>query len=790
MKKIYLNNSFEYTEELNENFLKGSGKFKKVRIPHTVEVLPSNYTDSDAYQKNVYYRYLFDYDTSFKNKRVFINFDGVAHKATVSLNGKVLGEHLCGYTAFKYEITKLIKKTSKNVLTVEVDSRENLNIPPFGGAIDYLTYGGIYRDVYLSIEPKTFIEDVFVKTLKDGDTWYLDLDLSINGEYKDEKPSVRLFDDEGEMVLEIEESLDAFHINAAVEDVTEWDIDNPYLYHLELSFKDSVYECKVGFRTAEFREDGFYLNNKKIKLRGLNRHQSYPYVGYAIPDSMQREDVRLLKDELACNVVRTSHYPQSQAFIDECDERGLLVFTEIPGWQHIGNEEWKEVAINNTREMIMQYRNHPSIILWGVRINESLDDDALYTETNNVARMLDNTRSTSGVRYLTGSSLLEDVYAHNDFSFAGDFSLKGLKSKKDAVKNKASMKKGYIVSEFNGHMFPTKSYDNNAKRQEQALRHAQVLDAMYECEDVAGAIGWCMFDYNTHDDFGSGDKVCYHGVMDSFRNPKLAASIYASQGEEKDVLEISSSMEIGDYAAGNVGEVYAFTNADSVKLYKGDKFVKEFYPSNRFSNLPHPPILIDDFIGDLIKEEGYSDKVTKDIKECLLAVAKHGLDNIPNNYKLKLAKMMAFNGLKMDDATRLYNKYISGWGGIANNYRFEAIKNGEVVKTVVKGPARKLHLSIEVTHTELVEDKSYDVSAVRFKVLDENNNIASYANEVLYLSCAGNVEIIGPDVVALQGGMGGTYIRSTGKSGTGTLVIDGDRYKASVIEFKVKKSRK
>lgn len=119
------------------------------------------------------------------------------------------------------------------------------------------------------------------------------------------------------------------------------------------------------------------------------------------------------------NAVRTSHYPQSQDFIRRCDEIGLLVFTEFPGWQHIGGEEWKRQAMQNLKEMIVQYRNHPSIILWGVRINESQDDDVFYGETNRVAHELDDTRATGGVRMLKKSHLLEDVYTYNDFLHDG-----------------------------------------------------------------------------------------------------------------------------------------------------------------------------------------------------------------------------------------------------------------------------------------------------------------------------------------------------------------------------------
>ena len=112
---------------------------------------------------------------------------------------------------------------------------------------------------------------------------------------------------------------------------------------------------RIGFRRAEFKKDGFYLNGKKIKLRGLNRHQSYPYVGYAMPKSMQQLDADILKRELGVNAVRTSHYPQSHYFIERCDEIGLLVFTEIPGWQHIGDAAWKDQAVENVRDMVKQY---------------------------------------------------------------------------------------------------------------------------------------------------------------------------------------------------------------------------------------------------------------------------------------------------------------------------------------------------------------------------------------------------------------------------------------------------
>ena len=137
---------------------------------------------------------------------------------------------------------------------------------------------------------------------------------------------------------------------AAVPDARPWDTENPTLYRCAVRLlapggtELDRQETAFGFRTIEFKADGFYLNGRKTFLRGLNRHQSYPYVGYAAPEALQREDARILKEELSCTAVRTSHYPQSRHFIDECDRLGLLVFTEIPGWQHIGDMAWKNQA--------------------------------------------------------------------------------------------------------------------------------------------------------------------------------------------------------------------------------------------------------------------------------------------------------------------------------------------------------------------------------------------------------------------------------------------------------------
>lgn len=760
---IPFNNDWLFTSDYDAGF----DNAETVRIPHTVREIPYNYIDCQDYQMLCGYKKSFFVPADWQGKRMLLRFDGAAHDATVYCNSKLAAHHACGYTAFTADLTEFLKFGQENTVTVRLDTRENLNIPPFGFVIDYLCYGGLYRDVELEVRNSTYIKNVLIEN-----TGLRDISVSIDtsGKLKVGKLVAEIFDADGKVAA----SAMGAKFKLTVPDGKLWSPDNPYLYTLKAKIVDgdTVLDEKsyrFGLRTAKFENDGFYLNGKKMKLRGLNRHQSFAYTGYAMPKSMQRLDADILKNELGVNAVRTSHYPQSQHFIDRCDELGLLVFTEIPGWQHIGNDAWKDQAVENTREMVMQYMHHPSIILWGVRINESQDDDVLYKRTNAVAHELDRSRQTSGVRYIEKSNLLEDVYAFNDFSHSGNNA--GLKAKNSVTSNKH---RPYLVSECNGHMFPTKAFDDERHRLSHALRHAKVLDAMYAADDICGIFPWCMFDYNTHKDFGSGDGVCYHGVIDMFRNPKLAAAVYASQSEENPCCVVSSSMDIGEHPAGDIGSVYVFTNADSVRLFKNGLLVKEFYPdSESFPALPHPPVVIDDFIGDLLEtQESFDAKTAEQLKECLYAVAKYGTSALPPKYLLKLGKLMLLKGLKFSDGVELYGKYVSNWGGEATEWRFDAVKNGEVVKSVIKKPGQKAHIEVEVSSTELYEGDTYDVAAVRIYARDELGNSAVYYQEPVILSCSDGLEIIGPHVVCLKGGCGGTYVKTTGTAGNAELMIN------------------
>ena len=771
----------EYSDEMRHLPMTGN-QGTEVRLPHTVAETPFHYFDESLYQTVSCYQRMIPYTPEWEGKSLRLTFLGAAHQAQVYLNGQLIGAHSCGYTAFTVDLTGKLTEED-NLLTVRLDSREELNIPPFGGVIDYMTYGGLYREVYLDVQNPCHIRDVFPKVQLTDDGVRMDCEIYVSPACHKQPCHTRqsLHRLDGSLVAQLPQDQGKYLLH----NVALWSPEHPNLYLLrtELSIGDEVVdvrEDRIGFRQVEFRADGLYVSGEKIKLRGLDRHQSYPYVGYAMPESMQKFDADLLKNELGCNAVRTSHYPQSHHFLDRCDELGLLVFTEIPGWQHIGNKAWQAQAVENTREMVAQYRNHPSIFLWGVRINESQDNDPLYTETNAVAHRLDPTRPTSGVRYLQHSSLLEDVYSFNDFSYNGTGT--GCLPKAQVTPD---MEKGYLISEYGGHMFPTKPFDSEAHRLEHTLRHAQVLNAYCGEEDIAGGFGWCMFDYNTHKDFGSGDRICYHGVMDMFRNRKLAGDLYAAQQEEYPVLELSSSMDIGEHPAGLIGDIYAITNADSVRMFKNDRFVAEFTGSP-YKNMPHGPILIDDFVGNQLVEDGaVPEYAAPTVKKILLAANRYGLQTLPQEILEQMQQCEEQFGITETDFMSLYGRYIGNWGQKVTRYRFEAIKDGKVVSVITRQPMKQVQLRLNPSHTNLTERHTYDVAAVRIEARSDSGNLLPFYQEPVQLTVTGDIALIGPSLISLKGGMGGTYVKSLGREGQGTLTVSAPGVPDVIIDFQV-----
>ncbi len=798
-KKININENWFFIPDFKEEYINEniSEKYQKVTLPHTNKELPYSCFDERDYAFISTYKRTIKVDKKYSGKRIFIRFEGAMVFSEVFINGKLIGNHKGGYTPFEFEITDKIKFGVENTVTVKLDSTERSDIPPHGNVVDYLTYGGIYRDVNLFIYDDLYIENAFIKT-ENVLNKYKDIvcDVYINKKSKDiinSDLTIKVMD-QNKLVAENKESIKVRKFNEKVfikiekiKGLKLWSTENPKLYTVKIEVKspnsEDSFITNIGFREAKFTPTGFYLNGEKRQIVGLNRHQSFPYVGYAMPERVQRKDADILKYDLGLNMVRTSHYPQSNYFLNRCDEIGLLVFEEIPGWQHIGDEKWKEVSKENVREMIRRDWNHPSIVLWGVRINESGDDNEFYIDTNKIAHSLDKTRQTGGVRCIEKSEFLEDVYTMNDFIHSGG--KKVLRNQKKVTGLKKEVP--YMVTEYNGHMYSTKRFDNELKVIEHTERHLRVVNKGEEDPNISGTIGWCAFDYNTHKDFGSGDKICHHGVMDMFRIPKMAAAAYSSQIDKsiKPVMIVGSLMSKGDRDQAFILPIYVYTNCDYVKVFKNGEELGKYYPKKSgYKALKHPPVVIYDTFSNDLKKEGFKVKDRKTLKKIIIKIMKNGMQ-LSLTDKLKMATIMKKYKISTKDVVDLYSKIVGGWGTKDNTYEFVGyIDNKEVIRKK-KGDSYAYKLIIEADDKEL-KAIDYDATRVVFKLVDQYDNILPYINEYIKFKVEGPGELIGPEKTALIGGCIGTWIKTTGEKGTINIKGKCSRFESEEIEIEVK----
>jgi beta-galactosidase len=358
-----------------------------------------------------------------------------------------------------------------------------------------------------------------------------------------------------------------------------WHPDHPYLYTVDTRLEGGSvcvddYRVKTGIRYISFnKSDGlFSINGQPLKLRGLNRHESYPFIGRAAADRLQRKDADIIKFDFGCNIVRCSHYPQSPAFLDRCDEIGLLVLEEMPGWMYVSDRpDWQALALQNVNDMIMRDRNHPSIISFGVRINESADIHGLYVRTNRLARTLDPGRPTHGVRVVDHGStgeFLEDVWV---FNYA-------VPAARPAVMP-------WITGEHVGHRAAAHSWDDEQRLINQMLAYAAVHDSAAANPKVAGLLGWCAFDYNSPYRYAE-KKVNYQGVADIFRIPKFAAYFYKSQA---DPSLYGPMVFIAHYwrKALRPDDVWVASNCEKVELFVNHVSKGKRSP-DRYPSLTHP----------------------------------------------------------------------------------------------------------------------------------------------------------------------------------------------------------
>ena len=594
--------------------------FESVCVPHANKILKSYKGDDfqdqiESYRFVSWYRRHFVLDSSYANKKVCVEFEGVATVAKIYVNGEYVGEHKGAYTGFTFDITDYIKTDgSDNVIAVRVDSTKQKEVPPEVGNVDYCLFGGIVRNVNMIVTEKVCVDDITITTpyidIGDSTVHIKTVVQNDTNEEKDVEVEAIIKDASGnavatglkKMSLENNCKSESEFDTGKVKDVKLWSVVEPNLYTAEIRIRNGntytdVTAERFGFRWFEFTdtddESAFYLNGGKMKLSGINRHEQWPWIGRAANDKLQASDADLIK-ETGLNAVRCSHYPQSKSFLERCDEIGLIVFEEAPGWQDIGNDTWKEVYIENVKEMISRDKNHPSIISWGVRVNESYDNHDLYEKTNSIARKMDSTRPTHGVRRLetyNDSEYQEDIfcvnYTYPDFPRIRPF----------------------VVTEHSMDWWSGDGCPGATDSQACGFisSFGDAVNYYYGNKFCLGGFGWSMFDYNNEVNYTGTGHLFYSGLYDIFRYEKPVSYLYKSQKDVKDEAVLYIANYWIDTSA---KDVMVLSNCDEVELFVNGNSVGKLMP-NTFENIPHPAFVFKNVkfeVGEL-KAVGYVDGV-------------------------------------------------------------------------------------------------------------------------------------------------------------------------------------
>ena len=620
-------------------------QWEKVRLPHTANIEPLVIEDQQ-WQGDMFYRKFFTVEPEMEGKHITLKFEGAMHEADIYLNGEKVGYNAGGYLPFVVNISEAVQYGEENVLLVKLNNEDNSTIPP-GKAIEVLDfnyYGGIYRDVYLVVEDKLRIPDpveanrvaaggllVSYENVTDEQaTVSVQTDVeNLRPESVDARLVYILSDAEGKVVKEAEAEMTVSSGSNTlqtekllVEAPNLWSPTSPYLYDLTVQLFDGETlvdseQQRIGIRTFGFDEDNqFTLNGERLYLRGTNRHQDYPYIGYALSDEAQYRDAYKIK-EAGFNFIRIAHYPPDPSFLKAADELGLLFMNAIPGWQYYEDGLFAERALNDVRKMIRRDRNHPSIIFWEASLNESDMPEEFMEEAHTTVKE---------------ELPIADNYTSGWMDHAYDIFIPARQhSRPPAYWSDYSKDKPLFIAEygdweyyaqnagFNQDAFEDLQEEERTSRQlrgdgqrrlaQQALNFQEAHNSNLQGNSFGDA-NWVMFDYNR----GYAPDIESSGIRDIFRIPKFTNYFYASQADP-DLAAYDSEFYgpmayIANYWSDpEFTDVKVYSNAEEVALFlNGEEIARQQPDTDRVSTeLNYPPFTFNDleFEPGTLKAVGY-----------------------------------------------------------------------------------------------------------------------------------------------------------------------------------------
>lgn len=536
-----------------------------VSLPDGIEYVPSEASGCVNYQGEVWYRKHFTPEETWKGKQLFLHFEAIMGKAKVWINGTLVNEHYGGFLPVIANVTEYLNYEEDNVIAVWADNSNDPSYPPGKpqDMLDFTYSGGIYRDCWMIVHNNVFITDPNYENETAGGGLFVSfghisqsqaeirLDAHVRNSsntYFSGKIEYQLFDKDNRRVCQANKAFSVSKgkarntsLTIKVEKPELWEPDSPYLYQLHVLLKDKSghivdgYRRRIGIRSIEFKgKDGFWLNGKPYPypLIGANRHQDFAIIGNALSNSLHWRDAKKLRDA-GLRVIRNAHYPQDPAFMDACDELGLFVIVNTPGWQFWNKELiFAQRVYSDIRNMVRRDRNHPSVWMWEPILNETwYPEDFAKNVVDILHEEYPYPYCYAGCDVTAkGHEYFPIHFTHPLNGAGGAFNT----SKMDPKISYFTREWGDNVDDWNSHNSPSRV--NRAWGEIPMLVQAQgyaKTDYKYTCYDVLyrntrqhmGGCLWHSFDHQR----GYHPDPFYGGIMDAFRQPKLSYYMFCAQ---------------------------------------------------------------------------------------------------------------------------------------------------------------------------------------------------------------------------------------------------------------------